>query len=231
MKYISGNSAGALLAKVLHIRYNHFPFACIAAALVCCAADIVRVVRHGCRSDSQEMEMKKSMIAAGLLIATALAVPAMACPGGGQCGGPGANQESRQQMMQQRMADELNLSDTQKAQFKKVHEDARPTMQAMRDAMRANRDAMQKLDPAASDYSAQVDKLAAEKGALVEGMMKERGRLQAEIAAILTPEQRAKHAELRKARQGKWKDRKDERRGDRPGRGDGPGNGPRGMGM
>lgn len=180
----------------------------------------------------KNMQMNRTWIAAGLLVVTAFAVPAYAsCQQGGACGGP----EGKQQMMQQRMADELNLSDTQKAQFKKVHEDARPTMQAMRETMRANRDAMRKLDPAASDYTAQVDKLAAEKGALVEGMMKEHGRLQAEIAAILTPEQRAKHAELRKARQGKWKEKGMRGDGSGSGRGgpggDGSGDGPRGMGM
>jgi len=176
--------------------------------------------------------MKKSLIAAGLLVATSLAVPAIACPGG-QCGGS----QGMQQGMQQRMAQQLNLTDKQQEQFKQIHRAARDGMQSIRDAMQDNRDAMRKLDPAAKDYMAQVDKLAAEKGSLVESMVKARASQRAEIAAILTPEQRTRMAELRKQRQSKWQGDGNSPRGDwgqgrGPG-GNGPGNGPgngRGMG-
>lgn len=174
----------------------------------------------------KENIMNKSLIAIGLLVATSLAMPAFACPGGG----PGVNG-------MQRMAQDLNLSAEQQKKIEQIRTDSQDTMKAMRDAMLANRDATQKLDPAATDFMAQTDKLAAEKGALVEGMMKARAKTQADIAAVLTPEQRAKHAELRKQRQEQRKARRDERRGDRekgrggPGRGPGPDDGPRGMGM
>jgi len=176
----------------------------------------------------KEIKMNKSLIAVGLLVATSLAIPAIACPAGGSCNG---------QSGMQRMTENLGLSDKQQEQIKQIHSDSHETMKSMRDAMMANRDAMQKLDPAARDYMTQVDKLAAEKGALVEAMMKEHARVRAEMAAVLTPEQRAKAAELRKERQAKWKDKK---KGDRRGGGDWgkgrggpdgdkPGNGPRSM--
>ncbi|OIO70291.1 MAG: hypothetical protein AUJ58_03430 [Zetaproteobacteria bacterium CG1_02_55_237] len=173
--------------------------------------------------------MNKSLIAAGLLIATSLAVPAFACPAGGQCNGQAGAQGMQQGM--QRMTTDLNLSAEQQEQVKKIHNDSRETMKAMRDAMLANRDAMQKLDPAAKDYTARADKLAEEKGTLVEAMMKENARVRAEMSAVLTPEQRAKAAQLRKERKAKRDAKKGERRGDwGKGRGGpdgrGPGNGP-----
>jgi len=184
--------------------------------------------------------MKKSMIAAGMLVALSLAVPAMACPGGGDCGGkPGVSGMKGMNGMQ-RMAQDLNLSDAQQQKIKQIRTDSHETMKAMRESMMANRDAMQKLDPSAADFTAKSDKLAAEKGALVEGMMKARAATQSEINAILTPEQRVKHAQLHKQRMEKRKQRQEERRGkwekerggpDGDGPGRGPDGGPRGMGM
>jgi len=174
--------------------------------------------------------MNKSLIAVGLLVATSLAVPAFACPAGGQCGGPGGGPGGGQGGMQ-RMAQDLDLTDTQKQEIMQIREDARSTMKAMRKSMMANRDAMQKLDPADKGYSAKVDKLAAEKGALVEGMMKEHARVRSEISAILTPEQRARQAQLHKERKAKRDAKRKQRAGNR-GEGRGPnGDGPRGMGM
>ena len=179
--------------------------------------------------------MKKSLIAAGLMIATSLAIPAFACPAGGSCDGPRGAQGMQQgkQNGMQRMAKDLNLSQEQQTQIQKIRSESRETMRAMRDTMLANRDAMEKLDPTAKDYMAQVDKLAAEKGAIVEGMTQEHARVRAEMAAILTPEQRIKADALRKERKAKRAEKKGEGRGNwGKGRGgpdgDGPGNGPRG---
>jgi len=228
MKQASGNSRKTPLEKVLHIRYNHFPFACSVVVFVYGCIAIVRFVRHrDADLIEKESRMNKSMIAAGLLVVMSLAVPAMACPGGGECGG-------RQSMNgMQRMAQDLNLSDAQQKKIKQIRTDTHATMKAMREDMMANRDAMQRLDPSAADFTARSDKLAVEKGALVEGMMKVRAATQAEISAILTPEQRVKHLQLHKQRQEERKKRQAGRRGNwDKGRG-GPGGdgGPRGMGM
>jgi len=165
-----------------------------------------------------DMKLNKSLPAIGLLVATMLAGPAFACPGGPSGPGGGWSQDR-----QQRMAEELNLSKEQMKHFKTIHEDARDAMQANRDAMRANRDAMRALDPSAADYMARTSKLAAEKGKLVEEMMMQRARLRAQTAAILTPEQLARHEQLRKERRAKWKERRSDGRG--MGRGTGMGRG------
>jgi len=186
--------------------------------------------------------MKKSMIAAGVLVALSLAVPAMACPGGGNCGGQPGMSDAKGMKGMQRMAQDLNLSDAQQKKIKQIRSDTHETMKAMRESMMANRDAIQKLDPSAADFTAKSDKLAAEKGALVEAMMKARAATQSEINAVLTPEQRIKHAQLHKQRMEERKKRHEERRGnwdkerggqngDGRGPGRGPDGGPRGMGM
>jgi len=180
--------------------------------------------------------MNKSMIAAGMLVALSLAVPAMACPGGGACDGqPGVSGMKGMKGMKgmQRMAQDLNLSDAQQQKIKQIRSDSHDTMKAMRESMMANRDAMQKLDPSAADFIAKSDKLAAEKGALVEGMMKARAATQSEINAVLTPEQRIKHAQLHKQRMEKRKQRQEERRGNRDKERGGPDGerGPRGPAM
>lgn len=178
--------------------------------------------------------MKKTLSAAGVVLALALAVPAFAQPGGGMCGGMHGG------MHWQAMSRQLNLSDKQQEQFKQLHRAARDKMQATRDKMQDNRDAMRKLDPSAKGYMAQVDKLAAEKGKLVETMVKQHARLRAEVSAMLTPEQRNKLSELRKQRQdkcGKWHRRGGMGRGPGGGMGygggpgGGMGSGPRGTGM
>ena len=174
--------------------------------------------------------MKKSLIAAGIIIGTSLALSAVVFPAHAQCGG-------KRGMMQERMAQSLNLTDKQQDQFKQIHRDARDQMQSIRDAMQDNRDALRKLDPTAKDYMKQVDKLAAEKGSLVESMVRTRAKTRAEIAAILTPDQRARMSELRKQRRSMRQGGGNNPRGDwgqgrGPG-GKGPGNGPgngRGMG-
>ena len=100
----------------------------------------------------------------------------------------------------QRMADELNLSDTQRQQFKQIHRAARGEKLAIRDAMQDNREALHKLDPSASDYSSQVERLAEEKGDLVKRMIIQRSQVRAQMHAILTPEQRELAKDMKKHR-------------------------------
>jgi len=158
--------------------------------------------------------MRKSLTAAGMIAALSLAVPAVAFSGG--------HQGDRHQGMQ-RMADTLDLSDAQQEQFKQIHRKARPTMQKLRDAMQDNREAMQKLDPASEGYMRQVSRLAAEKGSLVEQMVKARAGLRAEVAAILTPEQQDKAQKMKSERKHHGRPGRGERRGGGPGdRGPGP---------
>ena len=98
----------------------------------------------------------------------------------------------------ERMADSLNLTEQQRQQFKQIHRDGRNAGMAIHDAMQDNRDAMMKLDPGAKNYSAQVAKLAAEKGELVKQMTIHYADQRRKVYAMLTPEQRSKAAEMKK---------------------------------
>ena len=98
----------------------------------------------------------------------------------------------------ERMANELNLTDVQRQQMKQLHRDARGEKLAIRDAMQDNREAMRKLDPSAKEYSQQVERLAAEKGDLVERMTIHRSNVRAQMHAVLTPEQRELAKDMRK---------------------------------
>jgi periplasmic protein CpxP/Spy len=168
--------------------------------------------------------MKKLLTAAGLMVAMSLAIPAFSYADAQH----GCFEHGHHGM--QHMAQQLNLSDKQQEQFKQLHRESRDRMQSTRDAMQDNREALMKLDPSAKDYTAQVDKLAAKEGKLVEQMVKEHAKLRADIYAILTPEQRSKMTELHKQRE----DQCAGKRGGGMGRGPGGGmhdGGMRGMGM
>jgi len=118
-------------------------------------------------------------------------------------GGP--NGERNMDRRAERMAEKLNLSDTQRDQFKQIHEQGRGEGQAIHEAMQKNRDAMHKLDPSAKDYAKQVAKLANEQAELVKQMVVHKSEVRAEVHAMLTPEQREKMGQMHMDRKGKGK--------------------------
>lgn len=126
-------------------------------------------------------------LAAMLMISSANM--ANASPGGSQGGDRSG----------QRMAEQLNLSDQQQQQVKKIRSESREQGKSIHEAMRQNRDAMNKLNPGSKDYSAAVAKLADEKAELVKQMMMHRSESRVQVYAILTPEQREKSATLKQA--------------------------------
>lgn len=136
--------------------------------------------------------MKRVAIPAGLWSLMALAMPALTTPAHAFPGAHGADRH--------RMADALNLSDEQRRQMKNIHRAARAEMLRLHDAMEDNREALRRLDPASPGYMRQVNRLAAEKGALVERMVKHRAKVRAAVAAILTPEQRQRAKQLHRDR-------------------------------
>ncbi len=101
------------------------------------------------------------------------------------------------QRMIQGMSRRLDLDDTQVEQLTNVVESARPEMDALRADGRENRKAMRDLDVADPDYGAKLQNLAAANGQLQASSTELRGRIRAEMYAILTPEQQQKLAELR----------------------------------
>ena len=108
----------------------------------------------------------------------------------------------------ERMATELNLSQEQKEQFKKIHSEANPEMKKNRDAMKENHEAIRQLNPADNGYDQAVAKLADEQGKLVAASIRQHAKTRAQTDAILTPEQREKAHQLAQER----RDRKSSKR-------------------
>ena len=107
-------------------------------------------------------------------------------PGGGAFPGP--------DMMMERMADHLDLDDTQRAQVQNIMEAARPEFEALREQWRANREALASLDTADPGYSVQLNDIALSNGQLATDGTLLFSRVRSEIHAVLTDEQRDKLA-------------------------------------
>ncbi|MFQ5518997.1 MAG: Spy/CpxP family protein refolding chaperone, partial [Mariprofundus sp.] len=100
----------------------------------------------------------------------------------------------------ERMAEKLDLTDAQRQQLKQIHRSKRAEGMQIHDAMQDNREALLKLNPAESDYSNRVARLAGGQGDLVKQMIIHKSGVRAQVSAILTPAQRKKAAELKKNR-------------------------------
>ena len=142
----------------------------------------------------------------------------------GPMGGPGAAMPNPR--MLERMADELGLSDAQRAKIKSAFEAARPEGQKLREQMRDAHKGMRSLDAADPQYLTKANDAAKRIGELTTRMMMQAAQLRSTVWTTLTPEQRTKLTE----RMAKMRDRMRERMDGRHGWGDhhGGGRGPRG---
>lgn len=95
----------------------------------------------------------------------------------------------------ERMAERIELTDAQKAQWQAIHENHMPRMRELRTEMIEQRRAMRD-EAAAEGASERMQALRSEMAELRAGM-------RAEVNEILTEEQRAKFAELHEQRAGK----------------------------
>lgn len=103
-----------------------------------------------------------------------------------------------------RLEGPLNLSQEQVAQIDEITD---TQYKAMRDSRREKRDdfkALMALDPASADYNSEVDKLAQAAGDRSAEKVKARADMRARIAAVLTPEQQEKLAEMKEEMKEKW---------------------------
>ena len=96
------------------------------------------------------------------------------------------------------LARKLELDATQQQEIDNILSAARPQLDALRERAEANRKAMHELDVSDSSHEAQLNRLAAEQGAIVSEQAVLHGRLKAEIHAVLTPGQRQELAEKSK---------------------------------
>ena len=90
-------------------------------------------------------------------------------------------------MISGRMADRLDLDETQRETVKNIMEAAQPEMKALREKLRANHDALQALDVG----DPEVQNIAASNGELATEATLLFSRIRGEIHAVLTDEQRA----------------------------------------
>jgi protein CpxP len=127
-------------------------------------------------------------LASGMMFAQAPAPPA-------QPQSPAQRWQQRRGQMFDRMAAQLNLTDSQKQQAKSImqsaRESARPISQQIRQNRLALRDAVK-----AGKSDADIDQLAASSGSLMGQATAIRTKAFAKVYALLTPEQRTKADQL-----------------------------------
>lgn len=105
----------------------------------------------------------------------------------------------------------LDLTDEQKAQVKQIRQTSKETVKPIREQMKANRQKLAELSASGNFDSAQVQTIAAQQGSLTSQMIVEKERIKSQIFQILTPEQKAKAAEMKAQRQQKMQERRQNR--------------------
>jgi Spy/CpxP family protein refolding chaperone len=104
----------------------------------------------------------------------------------------GRHEQMGSEQMVRMMTRRLDLNETQTEQIHNIMEAAKPEFDALRDRGMANREATRNLDVEDPDYGVKLQDLSAASGELAASAAELRGRVRAEIHAILTPEQREK---------------------------------------
>lgn len=112
----------------------------------------------------------------------------------------------------------LDLTDAQKEQMKAIAEASRESSKTLHDQLRANREQLAKVTENGAFDEVQVQALAQQAGVLHAQMIVAKERVKSQMFAILTPEQKAKAAELKEqskqrmeARKAKFAERKAEK--------------------
>lgn len=94
-----------------------------------------------------------------------------------------------------RIAERLDLDETQQQEVRNIMQAAQPTFASLRERSRANREAFVALDVSDPDYGAKLQDLSAESGELAAALTLVAGQLRADVSAVLTEEQRQMLAE------------------------------------
>ncbi|MEH6652131.1 MAG: Spy/CpxP family protein refolding chaperone [Motiliproteus sp.] len=111
--------------------------------------------------------------------------------------------QKMQQKMLQRLDKQLSLSDEQKQQLGELMAKHQSGMQKPKQSMQQFRTQMHELDPAASDYQAQVEVLAKQQAELMSQKIVDRATQHAEMFALLTPEQQQQYRQMDRGGKGK----------------------------
>ena len=134
------------------------------------------------------MRAKRLLITAALFVTGCAGVLAQ---GGGGPAGFGGRQ------MFGRMFKNLNLTDEQKTEVRKILEAERSVMQPVHQQLRENRDALNAATKDGQFNEAEVAQLAQKQGELMAQLIVSRERVQSQIWQVLTPEQRDKLSKWR----------------------------------
>ena len=117
----------------------------------------------------------------------------------------------------------LDLTEEQKAQMKQIRQTSKEKIKPIREQMKANRQKLAELSAGGNFDRAQVQAIAAQQGSLSAQMIVERESVKSQIFQILTPEQKAKAAEIGAQRKQRMQERMQKRMNKRGGgNGDAP---------
>jgi protein CpxP len=105
----------------------------------------------------------------------------------------------------------LDLTDAQKEQMKSIGQASRESTKSLRDQMKANRQQLEQATANGAFNEAQVQAIAQQQGALHAQIIVERQKVQSQMFNILTPEQKAKAAEMKEQFKQKMEERKSKR--------------------
>jgi Spy/CpxP family protein refolding chaperone len=97
----------------------------------------------------------------------------------------------------EKIADELNLSDEQRAQIKQILETEKTKVQALMETARATHEQLKDLGTDGIFNEEKVNRLSAQQAETTRQLIIEKERTKAAVFAVLTPEQRTKAAELK----------------------------------
>ena len=147
-----------------------------------------------------------------LVLILTLAVPmALAAPQGRGRGGYGFGDQGMGPGEQLGFAfRQLDLTEEQKTEMKKIFEAEKSLMEPIRTQLRDNREALRKATESGQFNEATVTSLAQKQADLMAQMIVSRHRVHAQIWQLLTPEQREKASELREkaGQRGRWMGRR-----------------------
>ncbi|MGH8519358.1 MAG: Spy/CpxP family protein refolding chaperone [Panacagrimonas sp.] len=140
-----------------------------------------------------KFSLKPVLLAAGLGLA---AVGGAFAGSQAAIGGDGAERPHHERgNPADRMAERLQLDESQKAKVSAIFERNRPAQQKLRERGKAHWQAMKALKPGSPDYGSRSQALADEAGTLARDRVLSRTQLKAELATVLTPAQMEKMQE------------------------------------
>ena len=105
----------------------------------------------------------------------------------------------------------LDLTDEQKTQMKAIRQANRENIKPIREQMKTNRQKLQTLSESGTFDEAQVQAIASQQGTLSAQMIVEKEKVKSQMFNLLTPEQKAKAAELKAQFQQKRQERMQKR--------------------